>query len=152
MRILCLDLVMNETGYAIFENLDLVDYGLISTSKIKEKIENIHSSKLSYIYNKLINLKEREIDIVIIEDSFVRHNKATKALSKVRGVAELVFSDKEIILYPTRLIKKEVTGNGNADKEDMIKTINKIYCLDNKDDNIADAIALGYYYLNKEQR
>jgi len=152
MNILCLDLVMNETGYAIFKNTQLKDYGIISTSKIKESVENIHSQKLKHIYNELIEISNKhKIDIVIIEDSFVRHNKATKALSKVRGVAELIFSDKQIILYPTRLIKKAVTDNGNASKEDMINKINEIYNLKIEDDNIADAVALGFYYLKKEK-
>lgn len=152
MNILCLDLVMNETGYAIYKKNKLVDHGIFTTEKIKENKENIHSKKLLYIYMMLNKLKkDNKPDIIIIEDSFVRHNKATKALSKVRGVAELVFADTEIILYPTRLIKKAITNNGNATKLDMINKINKLYNLNLTNDNIADAIALGFYYINKEK-
>lgn len=150
MKILCLDLVMNKSGYAIYENNKLCDYGIINAERIKEDKENIHSKKLLFIHSLLQDLENKHnFDIVIIEDSFVHHNKATKALSKVRGIAELVFCNKDIILYPTRLIKKSITDNGNATKLDMINKINEIYDLKNNDDNIADAIALGYHHINK---
>lgn len=154
--ILCLDASLSCTGYAIFDNDgNLKDKGLIDTKFIKIKDSEIHSEKLLYIFNTLNKLeKEYNFDKVIIERSFVKFNKATKAIQKTLGVIELLFNKKEIILISPQSTKSFLC-NKNADKEDMIKAINFLYDLDlslkKKEDNIADAISLGHYYFNKEK-
>lgn len=154
--ILCLDASLSCTGYAIFdEKGNLKDKGIIDTKFIKIKDSEIHSQKLLYIFNVLNKLeKEYNFDKVIIERSFVKFNKATKAIQKTLGVIELLFNKKDIMLISPQSTKSFLC-NKNADKEDMIKAINFLYDLDlslkKKEDNIADAIALGHYYFNKEK-
>lgn len=156
--ILCLDVSLSCTGYAIFDNKgNLVDKGLVDTKYIKNKDSEVHSEKLLYIFNTLNKIeKEYNFSKVIIERSFVRFNKATKAIQKALGVIELLFNKKEIMLISPQSTKSFLCKK-DASKEDIIKAINFLYDLDlsikekDKEDNIADAIALGHYYYNKEK-
>lgn len=153
--LLCLDVSLSCTGYAIFaKDGELKSKGVINTKYIKCKDAEIHGEKLLCIFNSLNKLeKEYDFNLIIIERSFVKFNKATKAIQKVFGIVELLFNKKEIILISPQSTKSFLCGK-NATKEDMIKVINFNYGLDlgkNKtDDNISDAVALGHYYFNKE--
>lgn len=156
MNILCLDVSLSCTGYAVFDNNGkIVDKGLIDTKNIKIKDKEIHSEKLLCIFNNLNKLEHKyNFSKIIIERSFVKFNNATKAIQKVLGVIELLFNKKEIILISPKSTKTFLC-NGNADKKDMIRAVNFQYNLDlkeeekYKEDNIADAVALGHYYFNK---
>ncbi len=151
--ILCLDISLSCTGYSILKyNGDLVDKGVINTKYIKCKDKEVHGEKLLFIFNSLNKLeKEYNFDLILVERSFVKFNKATKAIQKVFGVMELLFNKKEIILISPLSTKSFLCGK-NATKEDVINAINFHYNLklgkDKLDDNIADSISLGHYYLN----
>lgn len=153
--ILCLDASLSCTGYAIFdEKGNLKDKGIIDTKFIKIKDSEIHSQKLLYIFNALNKLeKEYNFDKVIIERSFVKFNKATKAIQKTLGVIELLFNKKDIMLISPSTTKKFMCGNHQADKQEVIDAVNFQYGLKLKlkDNDIADAISLGSYYFNKEK-
>lgn len=154
--ILCLDVSLSCTGYAIFNDSgEIIDRGLIDTTKIKIKDKEIHSEKLLCIFNSLNKLEHQyNFDKVIIERSFVRFNNSTKAIQKALGVIELLFNKKEITLISPKSTKTFLC-NGNATKKEMIRAVNFQYNLDlkeeekYKEDNIADAVALGHYYFNK---
>ena len=154
--ILCLDASLSCTGYVVFDDEgNIIDKGLIDTSKIKNKDKEIHGEKLLCIFNTLNKLEHKyNFDKIIIERSFVKFNNATKAIQKTLGVIELLFNKKDIILISPKSTKTFLC-NGNADKKDMIRAVNFQYNLDlkeeekYKEDNIADAAALGHYYFNK---
>lgn len=169
--ILGLDLSTKNTGYAVmrlrlgdsgdlitqfnrkYENIneELVTYGNIIPS---DKIN--HSRKLRFIYNRIKELiKEYNIRVVVIEDQYLRMNVETlKLLARVSGVAMLAAEEGRcrIVLYPAPTIKKEFTGSGKANKDDIMNMAIKRYKLDRNeiDDNTTDAIAIAYTFVKKE--
>ncbi len=91
-----------------FPNLDFVDKMKILISRISELFETF------------------TIDHTVIEDGFLGKNVSSmNTLSKIRGVVLAVTIEKnlKITFYSPREIKKSVTGNGNADKEQVMRGV-----------------------------
>ncbi len=90
--------------------------------------------------------RDHGVDVIGIEDaSFGSHNPHVQALhNELIGIAKLVSAEWEIEIHtfnPSTL-KKWLTGNGRADKKQMIAAVNSQFGLSVTDDNIADAIAV----------
>jgi crossover junction endodeoxyribonuclease RuvC len=84
-----------------------------------------------------------------IEEGFVGKNiRSADTLAKIRGIVTgfCISRNIEIINYSPREIKKALTGNGNASKEqvaDMLKRLLSINTGELKDDE-TDALAVAY--------
>jgi len=144
MKILGIDPGTIRCGYAIIETkptLKLIDAGFI---KIKEK-------KLQYQLSELIEgldlIYNSSIDEVAIEDIFYAYNpKTVLKLAQFRGALSLRilqihgnFSE-----YTPLQIKKALTGNGKAKKEQVAFMVKRILGIKKeiKPFDITDAIAI----------
>jgi crossover junction endodeoxyribonuclease RuvC len=144
MKILGIDPGTIKCGYAIIQTqpkLTLVDAGFI---KITEK-------KLQYQLSQLIEgidlIYDNTIDEVAIEDIFYAYNpKTVLKLAQFRGALSLRilqihgnFSE-----YTPLQVKKAVTGNGKAKKEQVAFMVKRILGIktDIKPLDITDAIAV----------
>jgi len=144
MKILGIDPGTIKCGYAIIETspkLRLLDAGFI---RIKEK-------KLQYQLSELIEgidmIYSKDIDEVAIEDIFYAYNPQTVLkLAQFRGALSLRilqihgnFSE-----YTPLQVKKAVTGNGKAKKEQVAFMVKRILGIksDIKPLDITDAIAV----------
>jgi Holliday junction resolvasome RuvABC endonuclease subunit len=104
------------------------------------------AKRLLYIRESLATIckDSAPIDFGVLEDySYGSVNKKF-TLGEVGGVIKITLLDAGIsfLAAPPKLLKKFVTGRGNANKEDMLKAINQKYSLDLTDDNLADACGL----------
>lgn len=151
MKILSLDLSTKSSGWAIFEDGFLIEYGCItasSTDLIKRiiKIEN----ELEEI------LKEhKDIDKAIAEEvrpeSGMQNIKTHRALMWLQGYIAILLHKYKInldLIYPSswRAAIGIKTGRGikrTSLKEKDIQFVKENYNLDVNDD-IADAICIGY--------
>ena len=146
MTILGIDPGTINCGYAIIEKTKsrtiLLEAGLI---KIKEK-------KLQHQIMELVEgldtiLKDRVIDEVAVEDIFYAYNPKTFIkLAQFRGALSLKILQEigNFSEYTPLQVKKAVTGNGKAKKEQvafMVKRILKI-TKEIKPLDITDAIAV----------
>lgn len=96
-------------------------------------------------------LQKHDITVVAMEKLYFTDQNQNNAefVYGIRGALAMIFKQQEIPLIertPNEL-KKYITGNGNASKEMMMKTVTKIYTL--KDGEIqwhdtADALGLAY--------
>jgi len=144
MKILGIDPGTIRCGYAIIETspkIHLIDAGII---KIKEK-------KLQYQLSELIEgldtVYNKEIKEVAIEDMFYAYNpKTVLKLAQFRGALSLRilqihgnFSE-----YTPLQVKKAVTGNGKASKEQVAFMVKRILGIKGeiKPLDITDAIAI----------
>jgi len=79
--------------------------------------------KMEILIDKLSTFfKDLYVDEAAIEDGFLGKNVSSmNTLSKVRGVvlASAIYHRKKLKFYSPREIKTSVTGNGNADKEQV---------------------------------
>lgn len=89
-------------------------------------------------------IKKHDINMIVFETVSGRMPAAIISHSKYVAVIELITEKYNIPYkgYHAKAIKKFATGNGNASKNDMIKTAMKKYGYRGSDDNVADAICL----------
>jgi len=73
---------------------------------------------------------------------------------KYRGLVRSVCWERGVkhFEYAAKTVKKAITGNGNASKEEMIKAVNRLIWFDVpvEDDHIADAAGLALLLMSRE--
>lgn len=159
--ILGLDLSMNSTGYAIVKFTETDDDTLIEVIEkglIKAKSNETHSKKLKRQYRRLNKLKERyegERLIVVKEGLHYGRPKTSAILGKVHGVVDLIFT--RIHEHGASTIKKEVTGKGNAGKEEVETAVKSMVesgeDMRFKSDDESDAVAVAItHYLKTNNK
>ncbi len=125
-------------------SIENYSFGSISTSK-----ELSLPSRLQIIYSKVLSVLKKELpEMIIVEDIFSlkRYPKSGILLGKVTGVILLAAShtDTPVIEIPVREAKKVLSGNGNASKSQLEKTVRHL--LDHNEkitpDHASDALAL----------
>jgi crossover junction endodeoxyribonuclease RuvC len=146
MIILGIDPGLDRTGWAILEKkgsaLNLLDSGLIHTKSSTPLPE-----RLEFIFDNLnsIALKWKPISAAI-EEMFLNKKTNTQANTvHARGVILLACTKAglSITSYNPKTIKKNVSGNGSADKLQMQKIVKMILRLKEipQPDDVADAMA-----------
>ena len=148
MKVIGIDPGLQNTGYAIIENNDLIGYGVIKPKdKGYRRFEEI-SKELSEIIN------EHSPEICGIESIFFME-KSTGAVIKMAELRGAILGvlgklNLRILNLPPAFIKKSITGNGRASKEQVKYMVAKLFKLDEKKlkKDEADAIAIAYctYY------
>lgn len=150
--ILGLDLSLNSTGYAV---LDKDTHKLIEKGTIKAKQSESHHQKLNRQSDVLAGIIEKytckgyEL-IVVKEQLLFRPPRTAAILAKVHGVVDLLVDD--IIEYYPSTVKKDVSGNGRANKQEVADAVCKHLGMTEeelafKSDDESDAIAVALTYL-----
>ncbi len=146
MIILGIDPGSINCGYAILEKnknkLLLLEAGLI---KIKQKV--LQDQIMELVEGFDLILKDKEIDEVAIEDIFYAYNpKSVIKLAQFRGALSLKVLQEigNFSEYTPLQVKKAVTGNGKAKKEQVAFMVKRILGIkrDIKPLDITDAIAV----------
>ncbi len=138
-RIVGLDLSLVATGYYVVdagaEKGGLIEPGKLSGVRRLDHILTAVNALLIAPYQTL----------AVVEDfSFGSKGKAVFQIAGLGYLVRHLLWSKKIttLLVPPALLKKYVTGAGNADKTVMLKEIYKRWGADINDDNIGDAYAL----------
>ena len=85
--------------------------------------------------------------VAVIEQGFYRFHLATQQLYKVQGIANLAYYDIPIVYFSPISVKKAVTGNGRASKDEVAEAVLKKYSgVTVLDNDQSDAIAIGATY------
>lgn len=148
MRILGVDPGLEITGYGVVEvegrRIKLIEAGVIRTSP-KDQLQD----RLAEIYDGLIDvIKETVPQIGVIEKlySHYKHPATSILMGHVRGVVYLAIRKSNLSLYelPAKTVKKSLTGNGNASKEQVAKMVQAYLNLKKPPEpvDISDALAL----------
>lgn len=158
MKILSIDASSKSSGVAIFNNKQLIDYKCLTAkganplNRIKDIIKQID-----------IILQEQEIEKIILEevhpekDASPKNIHTYKVLMYLQAAINFLINEKynniEIkYLYPSEWRKKcgidiSKRKQREALKQEDIKFVKDLYKIDVNDD-IADAICIGYAYVN----
>ena len=147
MRILGIDPGLQVCGYACLEaggdKEMLIEAGVIRTgtgSAIEEKLNRIAEDTQSLLENF-------KPDVVAVEElySHYAHPKTAILMGHARGVIlqRCAQAAIEVRSFSATRIKKSITGNGRASKEQVQKTIQTILSLPQipEPNDVADAIA-----------
>lgn len=155
-------------GYSVIEfNLDTLKYSIIESGTYKTKSTLPLNERLKNIYIKIEEvLKDKNVKIAGCERLF--HNNPmgnssgglrNKSASIMRtnmasGVIYLLTAYYNILIedYPPSTVKKQVTGNGRATKDDVIAVVQELaneFDMEVKTEHQADSIAIGITTINK---
>jgi len=142
-------------------------YGLLETERrkivavgydvIKLNPSSQLADRIEVIYNRIKSvINDNKPDRIGIETIFYGQNfKSALTLGHVRGAILLAVAQEKIALreYSPREIKKAVTGNGNASKQQVQYMLPKLLNIkiDNLPPDAADALAVAYALYNNER-
>jgi len=143
-RFLALDPSSTITGYAIFDN-GLLTYGTISTkgTPYPQRFVRLESD-LEMLLNKY-----KFTEVCIEGGSYGKYKVselqvAIKTIKKWCMNRQLGFRD-----YAPKHIKKAVTGNGNASKDDVAKVVHREWIIGEATSHETDAIAVGMTHIRR---
>jgi crossover junction endodeoxyribonuclease RuvC len=154
MKIIGIDPGLNRTGWGVVLSKGY-DIGLLSSGVINIKADYplpVRLKLLSEKISEVISLYAPEA--AAVEEIFVNTNNASSLkLAYARGVALFTLANCEISVaeYSPTQVKKALTGNGRADKEQvmaMVKRIIPAFSGVSKDasDALAVAICHAFFY------
>lgn len=153
MRIIGIDPGSVTTGIGIIE-FSKSRQGLIDYDELAMKSSEPIPSRLKKVYDKCLKkIKTYKPDHLAIETAFYGKNiQSTLKLGQIRGAVILAAlnSSVDVFEYSPREIKKSVTGNGAASKQQVQAFVKRILELKREviaaDAFDAIAIALCHYY------
>lgn len=143
MKILGIDPGLERIGFAYIAGKQLLDYGIITTSKLLSTEE-----RLQQIYEDLNELLDTERpDIAAVEKLFFVQNVTNGiAVAQARGVILLALTQQgiPIIEILPKEAKISICGQGNAAKDQVQRAVQQYFRLPTlpQPDDAADAIAL----------
>lgn len=129
VKIIGIDPGLAETGIGIVwgqgNRVDGYAHGTVYTKK-----EDSQGKRLEMIYARLLKVLETETpDLMLVEDVFslTKFPKSGIFLGKVIGVVLLAACQKNIptLEVPVREVKQVLTGNGNARKEQVERSVRR---------------------------
>ncbi len=160
VRILGIDPGLQITGYAVVELSPqgplVCEAGIIRTKESKSAIEL--APRLCSLYDGLVEVLEQfHPSAVAVEQLYAHylHPRTAILMGHARGVIFLAAGQRQlpVVSYNATSIKKTITGNGRASKEQVQRTIQRELNLSKipEPPDVADALAaaLCHYYTQK---
>jgi Holliday junction resolvasome RuvABC endonuclease subunit len=157
MKILALDLSTKSTGWAVFDNSKLLDYGCVTatSTNVLNRIEKI-TDELKIIYDRYTP------DNIIVEEVLpedVEHNQQVfKALMYMQASVALAFNKrgKKLEFYTVNEWRKQCgIRTGRGIKRNVVKAADMKFVEDNynikANDDVCDAICIGHVYTHQSK-
>lgn len=153
--ILGLDPGTQQTGYGLItvegSRMKLLQFGIINLARY-----GTHELRLKKIFDKVLSLiDEYYPDEVALEAPFYGKNvQSMLKLGRAQGVAMSAALSREIPIaeYAPKKVKQSVTGNGNASKEQVARTLQQLLAFKETprflDATDALAVAVCHYFQN----
>lgn len=160
MLILGIDPGTATIGYGMIkakkDDFDLIDFGWIKTNK-----ENKAEKRLDTIYKEMLSLlRIHSPDVLAIERLFFfRNQKTAMRVSQAHGVIILAAARRrtKVFEYAPAEIKRRISGNGRADKNQMKKAVRSMLPIRSPKrkkthfDDVADALAVALCHAIKSK-
>ena len=148
-RILGVDPGLGITGYGIIE-AGSGQFKILEAGIIKGPARDSLTRRLSRIYKALVEIiREYKPSDLILEKlySHYKHQMTAISMAHARGVIALTageFTRINLVDYSAKRIKKALTGNGNASKMQLARTVQNILKLEKLPTpaDVSDALAL----------
>jgi len=152
-QIICgIDPGLRQTGYGIQRNgdhddiLEVLDAGVIRCAP--EGALALRLAELAAGLDEVLN--EHRIDVLAVEQIYSHYQRPRTAIlmAHARGVILLEAARRNIrVLHlPSTTVKRNVTGNGRASKEQMPRAVATLLSLDRipEPPDVADALAIAF--------
>ena len=154
LLVLGIDPGLNNTGWGLVSYINNT-FGYIASGTIKNGSAIETCLKLKNIYDKLINVIQKETPTeCAIEDTFVNKNpRISLKLGYAKGVAMLAATKNnlQVFEYAPREIKSAFAGSGKASKEQMTGMLKYLLPLHKaSSEHEVDALAIAICHINTE--
>jgi Holliday junction resolvasome RuvABC endonuclease subunit len=157
MEIVAIDPSLTATGIVWNGPGNSIHYDVIKPGKLRgtPRLDYIHA----YIYDVMTERTiDRRVELVVMEGynygaARGRGNPGRLFdIGELGGMIKMEMQTREVplLIVPPASLKMFVTGNGVAQKPDMIAAVEKQWGVTTKSDNIADAVGLYYFGLAHE--
>jgi crossover junction endodeoxyribonuclease RuvC len=159
-RILGIDPGLQVTGYAVLESRGgsphVCEAGVIRSAEGRETTDM--ARRLQHLYDGIVEVLEQfKPGVVVMEQLFAHydHPRTAILMAHARGVLFLAAAQRglPVVSYNATRIKKTITGNGRASKEQVQRTIQRELGLARLPEppDVADALAaaLCHHYVVK---
>lgn len=159
MVVLGIDPGSRYTGYGVIA-IDGSDERLIAFGVLRLNAQKSHLSRLKYIYDGIIQIIDRHLpdECAIEMPVYGRNPQSMLKLGRAQAAAMLAVLNREIPVteYTPKEVKKAVTGNGNAAKEQVWFMMKSIFNIDEEEQQLdldaADALAVGLCHAHRSAR
>lgn len=136
------------TGWAVIGEFGTVESS--GTVSLADKKRTGESRGMRYVrLRKFLEetLTQWGIGLIVHEQTLMRGGAATEIANGLKGVILMVAADRgvDVTCVHTTELKKFATGNGKADKGEMIKAAEAALGRSVSDDNEADAVLIGLW-------
>jgi len=153
MNILGIDPGSRNLGYCIV-NWNGKNYSLVEAGLLKIKTKELQEQIVELVEGIEIILKAHTVDEVAIEDIFFAYNpKSVLKLAQFRGALSLKILQEigYFYEYTPLQVKKAVTGNGKADKQQVAFMVKRLFGIKKeiKPLDITDAMAIALTHLQR---
>jgi len=153
MNILGIDPGSRNLGYCII-HFDGKKFSLLEAGVLKMKERELQSQMVEMVEGIDLILKTHKVDEVAIEDIFFAYNpKSVIKLAQFRGALCLKILQEVGFFheYTALQVKKAVTGNGKATKEQVAFMVKRLYGIKKeiKPLDITDAMAIALTHLQR---
>ncbi|HIP12593.1 MAG TPA: crossover junction endodeoxyribonuclease RuvC [Arcobacter sp.] len=153
MKILGIDPGSRNLGYCII-NFDGKNFSLIEAGLLKMKEKDLQAQMVEMVEGIDLILKTHTVDEVAIEDIFFAYNpKSVIKLAQFRGALCLKILQEVGYFheYTALQVKKAVTGNGKATKEQVAFMVKRLFGIKKeiKPLDITDAMAIAITHLQR---
>lgn len=155
-RILGIDPGLRITGYGVIESTSggsrVLEAGVIRSTGAQSNM----ASRIFAVYNGIVEIIEQfQPSIMAVEQLYAhyQHPRTAILMGHARGAILLAAAQNniEVVSYNATRIKKTITGNGRASKDQVQRTIQRELGLAQTPEppDVADAlaVALCHYYL-----
>ncbi len=158
MNLLALDMSTKSTGYAIYKHNKLIQYNYITATS------NDLFNRIKVMMNAINKILQQNLDLEYVVMEEVRQEgfinvKTYKALMYLQGCIQMMIHQKfkhlqTDFLYPSSWRKICQIKQGRGIQRKQQKQLDIQWVKDNfniipENDDVADAIGLGYGYINK---
>lgn len=157
MKILSLDTSTKVSGYAVYDDNDLIYYSSIDKSSIKDS----ELRMMAMVSGIFILMQQYKPDVVVIEEMVVPRNPQTqRMLTMILGAVYGQCIQAGIhycSLRPTqwraavKYAKEKLPRKRDDLKVWSISKVNDLFNISGIDDNISDAILIGQAYINMKR-
>ena len=149
VTILGIDPGLNATGYGIIDVAPEERMRVLAAGAVKPSARQPLARRLHDLYDTLTRIVDaHHPQLMVLESLFTHHAYVTTAalMGHARGVACLVGAehDMRVIEYLPKRVKKAVTGNGAASKEQVARAVGMWLGLETSSwaSDVTDALAL----------
>jgi len=150
MRILGIDPGLGITGYGIIEDKS---FKVIEAGVIRTQPNTPIQARLKKIYDSLSDIiKEYKPNVLVLEKIYSHYRHPTTAILMGHARAAVCLAcgthNLKLINYPSTKIKKSITGNGHASKQQVQRMVQNLLNLKEPPEpvDVSDALAMAISY------